>query len=223
MKDGKKWGMGKLYSAEGIVTQKGKWEKNKPLKKMQPIEKPQEDEFQDALPGEADPKYKWFLNYLDTTIPYQPVSQPQHHYTIQFHRALFTQELFDLYRKYEYQVHHRENRSQAFMTAHICQSPVYDPKSQKDKCYQESEAPTDFDLVDDKREFRDEGIYPGLGSFHCYHRIDGKLVAVGALDITNKRVYSKYFIYDPDYNFLSLGILGRIHEIEYCKMLKSRF
>ena len=57
MKDGKKWGTGKLYNAEGVVTQKGKWERNKPLKKMKPIEKPEDSEFKDAEPGAADPKY----------------------------------------------------------------------------------------------------------------------------------------------------------------------
>lgn len=56
-----------------------------------------------------------------------------------------------------------------------------------------------------------------------YHRINSKLVAVGEFDLTNKRLASKYFIYDPDYKFLSLGVVGRIHEIEYCKMLKRRF
>ena len=34
MKDGKKWGKGKQYNADGVVTQKGRWERNKPLKKM---------------------------------------------------------------------------------------------------------------------------------------------------------------------------------------------
>ena len=31
MKDGKKWGKGKQYNADGVVTQKGRWERNKPL------------------------------------------------------------------------------------------------------------------------------------------------------------------------------------------------
>ena len=35
------------------------------------------------------------------------------------------------------------------------------------------------------REWRDEGVYPSaLGCYHMYHRIDGKLVAVGAIDLT---------------------------------------
>jgi Putative arginyl-tRNA:protein arginylyltransferase len=109
------------------------------------------------------------------------------------------------------------------MKAHICQSPVYDPNSQKDSWYHESQAYLDFDQIDDQREIKNEGVSPGLGSFHMYHRINSKLVAVGEFDLTNKRMVSKYFMYDPDYKFLSLGVLGRIHEIEFCKMLKRRF
>ena len=48
-------------------------------------------------------------------------------------------------------------------------------------------------------EFKDEGIYPGFGSYHIYHRINGKLVAMGVNDITNTILSSMYFIYDPDY------------------------
>jgi hypothetical protein len=46
-------------------------------------------------------------------------------------------------------------------------------------------APYNFSTVDEGRIFKDEGIYPGKGSFHFYHRIDGKLVAMGVNDITN--------------------------------------
>ena len=34
---------------------------------------------------------------------------------------------------------------------------------------------------------------------------------------------SLYFIYDPDYRFLSLGVVGAIHEIEYIKMIQKKF
>lgn len=34
---------------------------------------------------------------------------------------------------------------------------------------------------------------------------------------------SQYFIYDLDYKFLYLGVVGAIHEIEYLKMVQKRF
>ena len=34
---------------------------------------------------------------------------------------------------------------------------------------------------------------------------------------------SQYFIYDPDYSFLCLGVIGAIHEIEFMKMVKKKY
>jgi len=48
----------------------------------------------------------------------------------------------------------------------------------------ERPAPYNYELVDSFREYKQEPVYPGQGSFHFYHRIDGKLVAMGVVDIT---------------------------------------
>ena len=56
-----------------------------------------------------------------------------------------------------------------------------------------------------------------------YHRIDGKLVAVGVIDICSKYLNSAYFIYDPDYSKLSLGVVGAIKEMEYMRLIKSKY
>jgi len=49
------------------------------------------------------------------------------------------------------------------------------------------------------------------------------LVAVGVTDITKSVLNSQYFIYDPDYSFLCLGVIGAIHEIEFMKMVKKKY
>ena len=72
--------------------------------------------------------------------------------------------------------------------------------------------------------WQDEGIYPeAMGTYHMYHRIDGKLVAVGVLDICKRFMNSAYFLYDPDYMFLSLGVVGAIREMEYMNMVIKNF
>ena len=53
-----------------------------------------------------------------------------------------------------------------------------------------------------------------------YHRLDGKLVAVGALDLLQNVVNSAYFIYDPDYKWLNLGVIGALREIEYIRKIR---
>ena len=67
------------------------------------------------------------------------------------------------------------------------------------------------------------GVYPGYGTFHMYHRIDGKLVAVNVIDILKRTFVSGYCIYDPDMNFLSLGVVTAIRELEYMKLIKAKY
>ena len=50
---------------------------------------------------------------------------------------------------------------------------------------------------------------------HLRYRIDGKLVAVGVIDIMQSCVSSKYFFWDPDYSFLELGKISSLAEIDF--------
>ena len=47
------------------------------------------------------------------------------------------------------------------------------------------------------------------------YRIDGKLVAMGVLDILPLCVSSTYFLYDPEYAFLSLGVISALQDIQW--------
>jgi arginine-tRNA-protein transferase len=55
----------------------------------------------------------------------------------------------------------------------------------------------------------------GFGSFHQQYRIDGKLVAVGVVDILPSCLSSKYLFWDPDLAFLSLGKYSALREIQW--------
>lgn len=136
---------------------------------------------------------------------------------------MITDELFDLYKRYEAHVHKKTDKTKEGCESHICGSPVYVSDIERDKHIAEREAPADEKKVDEGRISKDEGIYPGLGSFHFNHRIDGKLVAVGVTDFTNTMLNSQYFIYDPDYSHLCLGVVGAIHELEYIRMVRKNY
>lgn len=45
----------------------------------------------------------------------------------------------------------------------------------------------------------------GYGSFHQQYILDGKIIAVGVIDILSNSTSSVYLYYDPAYSFLSLG------------------
>lgn len=53
------------------------------------------------------------------------------------------------------------------------------------------------------------------GTFHHQYRIDGKLVAVGVVDILPECLSSKYLFWHPDYHDLSLGKYSAIREIQW--------
>ena len=46
---------------------------------------------------------------------------------------------------------------------------------------------------------------------------------MGVNDITKSCLNAQYFIYDPDYSFLCLGVVGAIHEIEFMKKVQKTY
>ena len=61
----------------------------------------------------------------------------------------------------------------------------------------------------------------GFGSFHQQYLIDGKIVAVGVIDILPRCVSSVYLYYDPAFHFLSLGTLTSLLEVKPDQILVS--
>ena len=109
------------------------------------------------------------------------------------------------------------------MKRFLCNSPVYDQDADEEISREHSVFNTG--KIDARfREFKDEGIYPQKqGTYHIYHRIDGRLAAIGVLDILKSFVNSCYFIYDPEFMFLHMGVVGAIRELEFMRMAKKKF
>lgn len=70
-------------------------------------------------------------------------------------------------------------------------------------------------------EHTEDGPESGYGSFHQQYWLDGKIIAVGVIDILPKCVSSVYFFYDPQYMNMTLGTYGALREIEFTKQLHS--
>uniref|UniRef100_A0A8B9IW10 Arginyl-tRNA--protein transferase 1 n=1 Tax=Amazona collaria TaxID=241587 RepID=A0A8B9IW10_9PSIT len=62
----------------------------------------------------------------------------------------------------------------------------------------------------------------GYGSFHQQYWLDGKIIAVGVIDILPYCVSSVYLYYDPDYSFLSLGVYSALREITFTRQLHEK-
>lgn len=78
---------------------------------------------------------------------------------------------------------HKKDREPSNLQKFLCNSPVYDPEIDINIGFSPSLPDSKYidETFRDKNE--DLGVYPGKGTFHMYHRIDGKLVAVNVIDI----------------------------------------
>ena len=72
-------------------------------------------------------------------------------------------------------------------------------------------------IVDSPLIFEDgcEGMPCGYGSYHQQYLLDGKIFAVGVLDILPKGVLCEYLYYDPEYRFIAPGVYTALQEIAF--------
>ena len=93
----------------------------------------------------------------------------KHTYTIEITRAMFSQECFEVFQKYEKHVHGKDKDSKSGYENFLCQSPLYDPRLSE-----EHNLPHfDKKNIDDHRERKDEGVFPqALGSYHYWNSLN---------------------------------------------------
>lgn len=146
--------------------------------------------------------------------------QVKHAYTLHLHRCIYTPELAELSKKYEKAVHKRDDQTDKQVRQFMCDSPLYNAENEE-----EAALPCKPEMVglNDDLPFKEEDLYPGPGSYHMYHRIDGRLVAVGVVDIGREVFNSAYFMYDPEFKWLNLGVVGALIEMEYMKLIQRKF
>ncbi|XP_063589964.1 arginyl-tRNA--protein transferase 1-like isoform X1 [Penaeus indicus] len=62
----------------------------------------------------------------------------------------------------------------------------------------------------------------GYGSFHHQYWLDGRLIAVGVLDVLPYCLSSVYLYYDPEFSFLSLGTYASLRELALTRELQQK-
>jgi arginyl-tRNA--protein-N-Asp/Glu arginylyltransferase len=102
--------------------------------------------------------------------------------------AVFHQEAFSVYKKYQKAVHKDtdDKLTPEQYTNFLCKSPLVQ---------KEENSP--------------------YGGFHHHYLLDGKIVAVGVVDILPSCLSSVYLYYDPDFEHLNLGTVTAVLEIEW--------
>ncbi|KAG7285222.1 hypothetical protein NEMBOFW57_009843 [Staphylotrichum longicolle] len=117
---------------------------------------------------------------------------PDHAFTVTLEPDTFTEEKYEIFENYQRIVHREppDKISRHGFKRFLCNSPLSRGSM----------------VGPDGRE-------RALGSFHQCYRIDGKLVAIGVLDLLPECVSAVYFLYHESIHWLNPGKLGALREI----------
>lgn len=116
--------------------------------------------------------------------------EPAHRFEVTLEHDDLTDEKYELFKNYQMSVHHEsaDEISKASFKRFLCNSPM--------KRIAESD---------------DHADRP-MGSFHQCYRLDGRLIAVGVLDLLPHSVSGVYFVYHSDFEKWSFGKLSALRE-----------
>nr|XP_028585885.1 arginyl-tRNA--protein transferase 1 isoform X2 [Podarcis muralis] len=142
-------------------------------------------------------------DFIFASLPTEPVHQlevrlVQSSPPSSLFKATF-QESYQVYKRYQMVIHKDppDKPTASQFTRFLCESPL------------EAENPPN-------------GPDCGYGSFHQQYWFDGKIIAVGVIDILPKSVSSVYLYYDPGYSSLSLGVYSALREIAFTRQLHEK-
>jgi arginine-tRNA-protein transferase len=115
---------------------------------------------------------------------------PAHRFEVNLEPDDFTEEKYAVYLAYQTGVHRETaaKNSRAQFRRFLCGSPL------------------------ERKSHTLTGEERPLGSFHQCYRLDGRLLAVGVLDLLPHCVSGVYFAYHPDFARFSLGKVSALHE-----------
>ncbi|KAM0335258.1 hypothetical protein ACHAQA_000302 [Verticillium albo-atrum] len=118
--------------------------------------------------------------------------EPAHEFSVTLEDDSFTEEKYSVYENYQRVVHKEGSGdiSRGGFRRFLCDSPVRR-----------------------KTVINEEGKEMRLGSFHHCYRLDGKLVAIGVLDLLPHCVSAVYFLYHESIHTFMPGKLGALQEI----------
>lgn len=117
----------------------------------------------------------------------KPDLEPEHRFEVTLEPDTFTEEKFELFDNYQRHVHHEgdEDITRSGFKRFLCSSPLHRHVTQ---------------------------VGQKLGSYHQCYRLDGRLIAMGVLDLLPHAVSGVYFLYHSDFEKSSFGKLSALRE-----------
>jgi arginine-tRNA-protein transferase len=128
-------------------------------------------------------------------------------------KARLTDENYALYYRYSSIIHKREDDAEKW-NDWLCVQNLQ---------YELSDSGLNLKLRDlDDLTPKDDDSTFAWGSWHLEWYLDGEFIALSVLDICPASVYSQYFLYDPKFRPLQIGIVSAMHELEWVKNLSAK-
>ncbi|KAH9850700.1 arginine-tRNA-protein transferase [Lenzites betulinus] len=119
---------------------------------------------------------------------------PAHTFEVTLEPASYTEEKFALYRSYQKEIHHEAaEKGPSSFKRFLVENPLV-----RQAIAYPSERPAHLPVH--------------YGAYHQLYRIDGKLIAMGVIDILPNCVSSVYFMYEKEWDRFSLGKLSALRE-----------
>ncbi|RPD67049.1 hypothetical protein L226DRAFT_529443 [Lentinus tigrinus ALCF2SS1-7] len=118
---------------------------------------------------------------------------PVHKFEVILEPSSYTEEKFALYCSYQHDIHHDDDKSVSGFKRFLVNTPLI---------------PEPIGYASE----RSKHLPVNYGSYHQLYRLDGKLVAMGVIDILPKCVSSVYFMYKKKWEKFSLGKLSALRE-----------
>ncbi|KAI0832538.1 arginine-tRNA-protein transferase [Trametes gibbosa] len=118
---------------------------------------------------------------------------PAHTFEVILEPASYTDEKFALYKSYQKEIHHEAKEKESSFKRFLVENPLV-PQS----IAYPSERPVHLPA--------------NYGAYHQLYRLDGKLVAMGVIDILPSCISSVYFMYEKEWERFSLGKLSALRE-----------
>ena len=115
-------------------------------------------------------------------------AEPAHRFEVSLELDGYTQEKYQLFKNYQKHVHHDDDVSWNGFRRFLCDSPL------------------------SRTTRMINGVEQKLGSYHHCYRLDGRLIAMGVLDLLPHCVSSVYLIYHSDFEKWSFGKLSALRE-----------
>ncbi|KAF9498470.1 hypothetical protein BDN71DRAFT_1443310 [Pleurotus eryngii] len=126
-------------------------------------------------------------------VPWVDPETTRHRFETVLEPSSYTDEKFELFKKYQADIHHDFKSSQSGFRRFLCETPLRtSPISYTGS--PPAHLPVEY------------------GSHHQLYRLDGELIAMAVLDILPSCVSSVYFMYDKKWERFSLGKLSAFRE-----------